>query len=657
MSHSATVAAWRGRERALRARGVHVSLLAASRWHAGGVEVSLATSAGDEATAVRTRGRHPALFVFDPRPIWRALGEQWDVIDIHEEPFALATAEVLLLRALRRNRAPVVLYTAQNIPKRYPVPFRWLERVALRTARGISACNAEAARIVSAKGFAGRARVIPLGIDADEFSPASASSAPLEEDDGSFVAGFVGRLVPEKGIDVLLRAAAAAPGMRVRIAGAGPLAADVPGRAAELGIAGRVELVGAVPPEQVADFYRGIDVLAIPSQATPSWTEQFGRVAVEAMATGVPVVSSDAGALPDVVGGAGIVVPEGDAAALATALAYAAGPRRTELVAAGFARAASCTWDAVASDYLDLYEAVIHRPGDPGPEHRASPGLEIVVVAYGAPDLLRRALAPVAGFPVTVVDNSSLPEIADLCAELGVRYLDPGRNGGFGTGVNVALADRLVPHGDVLLLNPDAVIAPADIARVQSGLHATPGIASAGPVQVDEAGHPARVDWPFPSPAGAWAEAMGLARLRRADRYVIGSVLMLNGAAIDHVGWFDESFFLYAEETDWAYRAKLLGWRHTVTADAKAEHAGAGTSTDATRREVHFHAGQERFYRKHFGALGWTMTRFAVWAGATVRGILLPGDRGRAAWRRAALYARGPLKVERRRYPEASERR
>ena len=75
-----------------------------------------------------TWGRHPALFVYDPRPLWRALGEAYDVIDVHEEPFALATAEVLLLRWLRRNRAPVVLYTAQNLHKRYPPPFRWLER-------------------------------------------------------------------------------------------------------------------------------------------------------------------------------------------------------------------------------------------------------------------------------------------------------------------------------------------------------------------------------------------------------------------------------------------------------------------------------------------------------------------------------------------------
>ena len=467
VSHSAVVDEWRGRERALTAAGVDVALLSARRWHAGGTEVSLAPRTGERVVGVPTLGRHPALFVYDPRPIWSALGEHWDVLDIHEEPFALATAEILLLRALRRRsrRTAVVLYTAQNIRKRYPVPFRWFERWALGVASGISACSAEAGRIVEGKGFAGRARVIPLGVDEERFSPADAAAerpgtaaGATRDDEDTTVVGFLGRLVPEKGLRVLLDAIARDPRLRLRIGGSGPLSAELEACVAAAGLSDRVEFLGPVDPDDVVAFYRSLDVLAVPSMPTPRWTEQFGRVAVEAMACGVPVVSSDAGALPDVVGGAGIVVPAGDAAALAAALAEAAGPRAAELRASGLLRAAECGWDAVARDYLDLYRSVLHEASAP-----PAPGLEVVVVAYGSPDLLRRALEPVASLPTTVVDNSSLPEIAALCAELGVRYLDPGRNGGFAAGVNVALADRLVPGADVLLLNPDATIAPADV--------------------------------------------------------------------------------------------------------------------------------------------------------------------------------------------------
>ncbi|WP_344292784.1 glycosyltransferase [Agromyces neolithicus] len=693
VSHSAVVDEWRGRERALTELGVDVTLLSARGWHAGGTPVTLQPRPGERVVGVRTFGRHPALFVYDPRPIMRTLRTSFDVIDLHEEPFALATAELLLLRALSRRsrRTPVVLYTAQNLRKRYPVPFRWLERWALGEASGISACNADAARIVEDKGFAGRARVIPLGVDAQRFTPSDVSGAEnpagrvgapappagrvaapapaagrvgapappagrvaapaagrvgapapyRDPETAEITVGFLGRLVPEKGVLVLLDAVAREPKLRVRIAGSGPLATELDRLAAARGIGDRVEFVGAIEPDDVVEFYRTLDVLAVPSLPTPSWTEQFGRVAVEAMACGVPVVSSDAGALPDVVGGAGLVVPAGDVDALSAALLEAGGVAAGELRVSGFARAAECTWNAVARDYLDLYRSVVREASDRPAE------LEVVVVAYGAPAMLRRALEPVAHLPVTVVDNSSLPEIAALCDELGVRYLDPGRNGGFAAGVNVALGDRQRPGADVLLLNPDAVISADDIAVLHRALRADTALASVGPAQVDEDGHVARVEWPFPSPGATWLEAVGLGRVRRpGPGFVIGSVLLLRAEALDQVGGLDERFFLYAEETDWAYRAHLLGWRHAAVPEARALHVGGGTSGDASRRDAHFFASQERYLRKHFGAVGWQSARLGQWLGSMARSVVLSGERGRAARKRAAIYRLGPVRVE-----------
>ena len=122
----------------------------------------------------------------------------------------------------------------------------------------------------------------------------------------------------------------------------------------------------AINPSDVIEFYQGLNVLAVPSIPRAGWTEQFGRVAIEAMACGVPVVTSDAGALPEVVAGAGILVPQGDPAALAPALVEAATTRAHELRERGLARAAECTWDAVAHDYLDLYDSVLAiRAGSP----------------------------------------------------------------------------------------------------------------------------------------------------------------------------------------------------------------------------------------------------------------------------------------------------
>ena len=218
----------------------------------------------------------------------------------------------------------------------------------------------------------------------------------------------------------------------------------------------------------------------------------------------------------------------------------------------------------MARAYLGLYERAARTPGI---ERR---GVEVVVVAYGRPDLLADSLQPVLSFPVTVVDNSSSADVAAVCARLGVRYLDPGSNGGFGAGVNHALDRRLDPDADVLLLNPDAVIGSDDVRRLHQALLADPTLASVAPTQVDEAGEPSRVSWPFPSPGRAWLVAAGLGRLGGTSGFVIGSVMMLRREALAQVGRFDEAFFLYAEETDWAYRAHRLGWRHREVTEARA---------------------------------------------------------------------------------------
>ncbi len=654
VSHSAVVDAWRERERELRRRGVDVRLLSARAWDEAGRVVPLVPRPGEDVVGVRTFGSHPALFVFDPVALWRELGHDVDVLDLHEEPYALATLEILALRRLRRlltgrprRLAPYALYSAQNIEKRYPPPFRWFERAVLRRAAAISVCNV-AGEIAVRKGFRGEVRWIPLGFDPDVFHPADDArpAATGVAPDRPVRVGYAGRLVDYKGVRVLLDAAESSDGLRLDLVGDGPLRAEVVARAACSG--GRVTLHPGTDAEGLAAFYRSVDVLAVPSLVTPGWVEQFGRVVVEAMACGTPVVATSTGALPDVVGDAGVLVPPDDVPALREALErVGCDPElAARLRAAGLERAATCTWASVADDYHGMYRSMTgdRTPSAAGADPGPGRAVEVVVVAYHRPDLLELALAPVAGhFPVTVVDNSSSPEVKAAAVAAGARYLDPGRNGGFAAGVNHALADRLAPDADVLLLNPDAVVDPYDVHRLSAALAGDPRLASVGPRQVDDDGVPARVAWPFPTPGGAWLEAVGLGHLRTREDFVIGSVLLLRAEALTDVGPLDETFFLYAEETDWARRAAGRGWRHTVVQDAVATHAGGATSSDETRREQTFHASQERYYRKHFGTLGWQAARGAALAGAAVRGVVLPGERGAAARRRAMLYARGPI--------------
>ncbi|MGH9079507.1 MAG: glycosyltransferase family 4 protein, partial [Acidimicrobiales bacterium] len=337
-------------------------LVAAARWEEGGSVVDLDAGGDRFVVPVRTLGRHPNLFLYDPRPHCRLLGAgRWDLVDLHEEPFGLAVAEVLLLRRLRAPRVPFVVSSAQNIDKRYPPPFRWFERWALARAAGAYTCNVEAGRILRRKGLVGDLVLLPLGVDVERFRP-----VPRPPPGETLHVGFVGRLIRHKGVDVLLEAAALDDRIVVEVFGAGPEARALIDLADRLGIADRVTFHGHVDEVALPDLYHRFDVLAVPSVPLPGWIEQFGRVVVEAQSSGVPVVASASGALPDVVDGGGLLVPPNDPASLRTALSRLLEEAGlwARLREAGLVGSARYSWSSVARDQMDLYRATA-RP-DPG---------------------------------------------------------------------------------------------------------------------------------------------------------------------------------------------------------------------------------------------------------------------------------------------------
>lgn len=630
VAHHAVVGAWRERERELSRRGVDLTLVSANRWNEGGRDVDLDIAGDRFVWGVNTIGTHPNGFFYDPFPLWRLLGERWDLIDLHEEPCATATAEILALLRLRRNTAPFVLYSAQNIPKRYPIPIRWTEQAALRRAAGAYVCNTEAGAILQDKGLRSSATLIGLGADLSVFRPGAhaAPRAPL-------VIGYSGRLETYKGVDVLLRAAALHPDAQLRIAGDGPQRAVLEELSVSLGLEDRVVFLGHLGAELPA-FYRDLDVLVVPSLPTRGWLEQFGRVVVEAMASGVPVVASRSGALPDVVGDAGILVEPNQPQQIVAALREVTDPSRwRELRALGLEHCQQYSWEAIGTRHRAFYDQVLSLSAE---------GLapQVVVVAYGSPNPLRDALAPLGQLSVTVVDNSSMPETRQLVEASGGYYIDAGGNLGFGAAVNIALASlekRGLGRSDVLLLNPDATITEAGIAELGEALHAQPNIACAAPSQTDPSGsHVERVEWPFPSPLASWLVALGLGRLDHRKGFVIGSILLLNRAALDQVGGFDERFFLYAEETDWQKRAVDQGWRIRYVPDVKGTHVGGGTSSDEGVRSTLFHTSQLMYMRKHFGVIGDAVNRVAVVVGSLLRIVAGRGETRKAARWRLRFY-------------------
>ena len=127
----------------------------------------------------------------------------------------------------------------------------------------------------------------------------------------------VGRLVPERGVDLLLDALGSTYGdWHLRVVGTGPAHEELEQQAQRLGLSAKIEWLGAMPRDQLPEFWRGVDAFVAPSRATSAWVEPSGTVALQAMSNGVAVVVSRCGALPDVVGDCGLVIDEGDAAAL-----------------------------------------------------------------------------------------------------------------------------------------------------------------------------------------------------------------------------------------------------------------------------------------------------------------------------------------------------
>jgi glycosyltransferase involved in cell wall biosynthesis len=284
-----------------------------------------------------------------------------DIVHVDEEPYNLATWQAAHLA--RREGAKLIFFTWQNLARRYPPPFSWGERHVYRRAACALAGNQDAARVLRTKGYRGPVHVIPqFGVDPALYAPLA---APPE---GPFTVGYVGRLVPEKGIGDLLGAAAGLPGeWRVQLLGSGPDRERLAALAGALGIANRVTFDGQIPSSAVPTYLGRLHVLVLPSRTRSNWKEQFGRVLVEAMACGVPVVGSDSGEIPHVIGDAGRVFPEGDVGALRRHLAalrddpalWAALSRRgRERVLARFTQA------QIARETVRVYENVMGQDTD-----------------------------------------------------------------------------------------------------------------------------------------------------------------------------------------------------------------------------------------------------------------------------------------------------
>lgn len=246
-----------------------------------------------------------------------------DIVFLLEEPNSLVTATTLSLARWLKPQPKGVFYTFLNddrdfrsLPGLRKVLFPLALQTTFRLAHAGVCASPTAEREMRRRGFAGLTAEIPFGVAVRAYADVAparvaafrAQLAPQSE----FILGFVGRVAPGKGVDLLVKALPepAMVGARLVVVGDGEDLPAMKDLAQRLGVSDRISFISRVLHSDVRSYMAAFDALAVPSQRHGHWVEQFGRVVVEGMAVGAPVIGSSSGEIPNVIGDAGYVFEE-----------------------------------------------------------------------------------------------------------------------------------------------------------------------------------------------------------------------------------------------------------------------------------------------------------------------------------------------------------
>ena len=249
--------------------------------------------------------------------------------------------------------------------------------------------------------------------------------------------------------------------------------------------------------------------------------------------------------------------------------------------------------------------------------------IDIVIVNWNAGNLLRECVDSVIKYKgslvsnIVIVDNGSVDGSERfLDNETKATLLRAHENLGFGKACNLGAGH--CENEFVLFLNPDAQIRSETLSKVQAFMHASDNskIGICGVQLYDNKGQVARSCSRFPSVKGFLSHAIGLSKIfptlglamsewehsntKTVDQ-VIGAFFFVRRDLFNKLNGFDERFFVYFEEVDFAYRAKQLGWSSVFFADAQAFHVGGGVSQQVKAKRL-FYSLRSRiqFIFKHF---------------------------------------------------------
>jgi glycosyltransferase involved in cell wall biosynthesis len=315
---------WLALEEVVRRFRVRAVVLAAAPPELTSLHRQLGTAGPDRETGLPIEVRHMPTGSRRVRLAW--LAQQLrairpDTIWVQEEPIDPFLLEMLALYRFKR-RPRIVTAVCENIFPPPPAAEHLARRLLWPRLDGLMAVATPSIEGIRAAGMPDSVpawNLVAGALEPDgEIEPLE---PPFERREGDFVVGYAGNLTDQKGWRVLLRALEILPHeFKLVIAGDGPQLSELQAAIAEPPLRERSFYLGLLPKERLWGFYRVIDCLVMPSVTTERSKEQFGGVLCDAMVMGVPIVGSSSGAIPEVMGQAGIVAPEGDDRALADAL-------------------------------------------------------------------------------------------------------------------------------------------------------------------------------------------------------------------------------------------------------------------------------------------------------------------------------------------------
>lgn len=305
----------RGKLRALEGMGCAVALAVPADWPAGGPQVDWGSDGGIKVAPVQVRGGDdPATLRWRGSGLTRLLTDfRPDVVQVEGEPWWPITARAL--RLSEKLKIPTVLVASTSIASPLGFSERLRRNRSLRSARGFIGINRLALDLLLRDRPSVPHAVIPLhGV-----------SVPVQGRPriarGSFDIGFIGRLVPERGVDLLIRATARLRGdWSLTVVGTGPAQQELEALAEKVGIGSRVRWLGGMPRHWLESVWPTLDCVVLPARTTQRWVEPVGQALLDAMAQGLPVVGTESGVLPEIIGDSGIVVAEDDPDVLGLAL-------------------------------------------------------------------------------------------------------------------------------------------------------------------------------------------------------------------------------------------------------------------------------------------------------------------------------------------------